>query len=153
MLAGAAIGCCWESYRCVQGRSKTVGHSGFGQSFCSYTIYYSLYFFSVRNTMCGGSAWQKTVKSDCHAQCVTLVSRVLLWWQTAADSKRSVMHCNATALRLHCTETARVLPLRYYYSHEYGHNYCTEIRITPKINQFFLVPLRTFPENLIQIHP
>ncbi len=153
MLAGAAIGCCWESYRCVQGRSKTVGHSGFGQSFCRYTIYYSLYFFSVRNTMCGGSAWQKTVKSDCHAQCVTLVSRVLLWWQTAADSKRSVMHCNATALRLHCTETAQ--------------SYCfviitvmnMDITTTrrsespPKFNQLFVVPLWTFPENLIQIRP
>ncbi len=33
-----------------------------------------------------------------------------------------------------CTETVRVLLFRYYYySHEYGHNYCMEIRITPKI--------------------
>ena len=44
------------------------------------------FFFSVRNTMCGGSAWLKTEMSDCHAQCVTLESPelfhipdVLLW--------------------------------------------------------------------------
>ena len=36
------------------------------------------FFFSVRNTMCGGSAWLKTEMSDCHAQCMTLESPALL---------------------------------------------------------------------------
>ena len=61
------------------------------------------FFFSMRNTMCGGSAWLKTEMSDCHAQCVPLESPVTI---TTATATATATTTTATTTSTTTTTTA-----------------------------------------------